>query len=123
MNDTTNSALQAGRLIVGNDSSEDRKCGMHVVELCVAHASGFIVRMKNKQIVDDFPACVAFRDTIRNFVLLFSERKAKGRFVKYSKFVKRIGETPIRIMMPNKTRVAGKFRMYEGALHSHSAIV
>ena len=42
VNDTTNSALLAGRLIVGCDDSGT--CGMHVVELILKHGTGQIIR-------------------------------------------------------------------------------
>jgi hypothetical protein len=123
MNDTTNGALKSGRLIVGDDDSEDVLCGMHVMELVVGHASGFIERRKGKKVIDEFPESKDFRDRVKTCVKQFSDRHAKGRMEKFNSFVRNnLGQKPFRVQLPNKTRVAGNFRMYEGAIRCHHAL-
>ena len=123
MNDTTNSALKAGRLIVGNDKSENVLCGMHVVELVVGHASGFLERTVDKGVVDSNKPCHEFSKRVRKVVKQFSDRKTKGKMERYIDFCKNnLGFGTIKIPLPNKTRVAGNFRMYEGLLRNHYAV-
>ena len=123
MNDTTNSALKAGRLIVGDDKSENVLCGMHVVELVVGHASGFLERTVGKVVVDENKPCLEFSKRVRKCVKEFSDRKTKSKMERYQDFCNnKIGLKPIKIPLPNKTRVAGNFRMYEGLLRSHYAV-
>jgi hypothetical protein len=123
MNDTTNSALKAGRLIVGNDKSENVLCGMHVVELVVGHASGFLERTVGKVVVDDNKPCHDFSKRVRKCVKEFSDRKNKNKMERYMEYCKtHLGYNGIKIPLPNKTRVAGNFRMYEGLLRSHTAV-
>lgn len=124
MNDTTNSALKAGRLIVGNDKSENVLCGMHVVELVVGHASGFLERTVGKVVVDENKPCLEFSKRVRKCVKQFSDRKTKSKMEHYQEFCSSLaGFQAIKIPLPNKTRVAGNFRMYEGLLRSHCAVV
>jgi hypothetical protein len=123
MNDTTNSALKAGRLIVGDDKSENVLCGMHVVELVVGHASGFLERTQGKKVVDHNKPCNKFCNRVRKCVKEFSDRKTKSKMDRYTTFCKTyLGYQPIKIPLPSKTRVAGNFRMYEGLLRSHTAV-
>jgi hypothetical protein len=124
MNDTTNSALKAGRLIVGNDKSPNVLCGMHVVELIVGHASGFLERTVNKVVVDDNKPCLNFSKRVRKCVKQFSDRKTKSKMEMYQEYCKtNMGfHTSLKIPLPNKTRVAGTFRMYEGLLRNHHAV-
>ena len=124
MNDTATAALKAGRLLVGTNDAEDRLCGMHVVELVINHASGYIERKKKKVVVDSFPECLALKDKVRAMAKQFADRKAKGRIEKFNAFCdKHMAFTPIKMPLPNKTRVAGNFRMFEAALRLHHAIV
>jgi hypothetical protein len=123
MNDTTNLALKAGRLIVGNNQSENVLCGMHVVELVVGHASGFLERTVDKVVVDHNKPCRAFSKRVRKCVKQFSDRKTKSKMERYIEFCKtNLGFTALKIPLPNKTRVAGNFRMYEGLLRNHYAV-
>ena len=52
-NDTTVTALLAGRLIVG--CNDPGTCGMHKCELIMKHAMGQLTRKCNKQVVNSFP--------------------------------------------------------------------
>jgi hypothetical protein len=124
MNDTTNSALKAGRLIVGNDKSPNVLCGMHVVELIVGHAAGTLERTVNKVVVDSNKPCLQFSKRVRKCVKQFSDRKTKSKMEMYQEYCKtNMGfHTSLKIPLPNKTRVAGTFRMYEGLLRNHHAV-
>jgi hypothetical protein len=54
----------------------------------------------------------------------FSDRHAKGRIEKFQAFcLKNLGYKCIKVPLPSKTRVAGNFRMFEGTLRCHHAIV
>jgi hypothetical protein len=124
MNDTTNSALKAGRLIVGDDKSPNVVCGMHVVELIVGHASGFLERTANRVVVDSNKPCLQFAMRVRKCVKQFSDRKTKSKMERYQEYCSQnMGfHTALKIPLPNKTRVAGTFRMYEGLLRNHHAV-
>jgi hypothetical protein len=114
VNDTTSSALAAGRLICGDNSMENGSCGMHETELAVNHAAGFVIRKKrNEGIVDSFPACDDFRKRAKEISKYFVDGKSKARWDKYEKFCYDQGLQPVRLILPNKTRVAGTHRMYE----------
>jgi hypothetical protein len=123
MNDTATPALKAGRLLVGTNTTENRLCGMHVMELVINHASGFIDRRKGGRVSDSFPACNELKNRVRICAMQFANRKAKGRIEKFNAFCKKsLGYLPIKVPMPNKTRVAGNFRMMEGLLRNYHAV-
>ena len=58
INDTTNSALAAGRLIIG--TKDNGGCGKHEAELIIKHATGQVVHCRNHSIVDSFKECDDF---------------------------------------------------------------
>jgi hypothetical protein len=73
---------------------------MHVIELSVNHAAGFVKRSKNK--------CENFRHGIESMVQWIGNNKAKDRYDKYAAHIlDTAGINAIRVPVPNKTRVAG----------------
>jgi hAT family C-terminal dimerisation region len=125
MNDTANTALKAGRLLVGTNDSEDRLCGMHVFELVINHASGFVQRRKAGEVSDEFPECKdLMQERAKDAAKQVSDRHAKGRIAAFNKYCKEnLHYLPIKILMGNKTRVAGTFRMSECLLRNHHALM
>lgn len=127
INDTTNSALAAGRLIVGggiDGMTESGSCDMHKGSLVVNHASGFLVRKKKKAVVDSFPECVDFRNKVRQMVQYVCDQKSKDRFKRYSAIVKeKMKCDVIHMPVPNSTRTNGVFIMYEAVLRSYWALL
>jgi len=96
---------------------------MHVVELVVGHASGFIERTVDRVVVDSNKPCHDFSKKARKCAKQFSDRKTKEKMEMYTAFCStNLGCTPTKIPLPNKTRVAGNFRMYEGLARNHYAI-
>jgi hypothetical protein len=123
MNDTTLGALKAGRLIVGDNNAEDVLCGMHVMELCIGHAAGYIERSKKGVgVVDSFPFCKEFKEKVKLCAKQVGDRHAKVRMEKFNKFTRLQGMEPIRVQFPNITRVAGNFRLAAIVLRLYQAI-
>jgi hypothetical protein len=121
VNDNTNCALKAGRLIVNTEISG--KCGMHEADLITKHATGQVVRTRGRLVVDSFPTCENFRSKIRDMVRWLVDRKAKTRFPLYHTFVHdKLKFKAIRLTLPNKTRVAGTIIMYRDCLRSCSCL-
>jgi hypothetical protein len=83
INDTTNSAVAASRLIA--DTGEKGTCEMHVYELVQKHMTGQVKRTLNKIVVDKFTACVElwFGVCVKVTVYLMNG-KVKGLFNAYS---------------------------------------
>ena len=123
MNDTATPALQAGRLLVGTNTSENHLCEMHVMELVINHACGFIERRKGGRVSDSFPPCNKLKNRVRICAMQFGNRRKKGRVDHFKAFcLKTLGYVPIKVPIPNKTRVAGNFRMMEGLLRNYHAV-
>lgn len=118
VNDTTNSALKAGRLIVGSDKSGS--CGMHQCELITKHATGQAVRRHNRVEVDSFPECEALRLKAKKFCSWLINKKSKSRLRAYNEFTSIGGKSkPIKLTVPNDTRVSGVMTMYQNLLRSY----
>lgn len=126
INDTTNSALLAGRLIVGggiDGKCESGTCLMHRGSLAINHAGGFLTRSKSGAITDSFPQCSKFRRNVHDMVSYLMDRKAKDRWKRYSAAVNTSYKCdPIIIPTPNKTRVNGVSLMYDAAIRSCHSI-
>ena len=58
VNDNTNSAILAGKYLVGNDKTG--KCEMHKAELILKHATGLATWKKKGQVVDSNPTFSSF---------------------------------------------------------------
>ena len=107
INDTTNSAVMAGRLIVGGGiyhTIEGGTCGMHVAELASNHGGGFLERKVNKKVVDHFKDNVEFSLVVRKMVKWIINKKAKHRMQTYRKVLEDAkGWNVIAPSYPNKT--------------------
>ncbi len=66
INDTTNAALAAGRLIVG--TNKNGTCDMHQLDLVTEHATGQAVRKRGGVIVDQFVECEGTRKSVFKLV-------------------------------------------------------
>ena len=114
VNDTTNAALKAGRLIVG--CKDSGTCGMHKCELILKHATGQLVRKKNKEAVDPFPILENLRKKARKFASYLMDRKSKSRYKVFHEFVvnKRGSKKgALHLELANDTRVSGTIFMYQ----------
>ena len=106
VNDNTNSALAAGRLITGKD--ESGHCGMHHAELVLKHATGQARRVRRRKVIDHFDEMEAFRKKVKKAATWLVTKQFKSRYASYASFVQnQLLYTPIRIVVGNDTRVAG----------------
>lgn len=126
INDTTNSALAAGRLIVGggvDGTVESGTCYMHRGALAINHASGFLQRSVNRKVTDSFPQSANFKKKVKEMVSYIMDKKSKEKNKRYASFVRKHFKTePIVLPVPNQTRVTGTSMMYEAALRSCHAL-
>jgi hypothetical protein len=118
INDTTNSALKAGQLLSSNRNLNTRNtCFMHSQELAVTHALGIRSRSRNKVITDSFTRMKDLIKKVRTLCTAISDRKSKGKQKQYKKFVlERFKVDAPSFVLPNDTRVAGTFLMFESLL-------
>jgi hypothetical protein len=113
VNDTTNSALMTGRMMAGVDGT----CVMHEVDLVIKHALGVVKRRKRGVgVVDSFPDCEAFRKKVKKCLSYLMDKKSKSRYAKYEIMMKTSGRRAVKLFMPNSTRVAGTYLMYQSAV-------
>jgi hypothetical protein len=121
MNDNTNCALAAGRLIV--NTTVNGRCGMHESDLITKHATGQVVRKRNHVIIDSNPACEDFRKKLRAIVKWLVDKKNKNRYSDYQQYCLKVFQyQSIKLSLPNKTRVAGTILMYHDVLRSFHAL-
>lgn len=128
INDTTNAALAAGRLIMGggvdDGATESGSCDMHRGALAINHASGFLQRSKGGAVVDSFPDSADLYRKVKLMVSYLTDLKAKDRLKRYTSVVlgPPLNTTTINLPIPNKTRVNGTFIMYEAVIRSYHAL-
>ena len=121
INDTTNSALAAGREIVGTD--ENGGCGMHEAELIIKHATGQVERRCNRTVTDHFRNCEGLRKKSRKMISWIVSPQFKNRYQKYHDFIiSTMKWKPFKVILGNDTRVAGTNIMYQGLLRSYCAL-
>ena len=104
VNDNTNSAVLAGKYIVGNQTGG--KCDMHRAELILKHATGLAIRRRGGRVIDQFPG---FVDTYKKALKLASilMTKRKKRFQALRDYATKNHQVVVEIRMPNTTRVLG----------------
>jgi hypothetical protein len=113
INDTSNSAVLAGKQIAG--TNVPGTCDMHVFELALKHATGMKSRSKNKVICDQNPEFVALHDKFNTLVSWITNKKAKSRFCKYSE--SHSGQVIV-LEQPGDTRVSGISTFCEDLIRS-----
>jgi hypothetical protein len=112
INDTTNTSLVTGRLIVVTDGT----CNMHLPNLACDHVTGKRKRTVNKEIVNSFEECEDLRLAVRQMIGYVWNKKAKSRIINYEKRNEQIGYNVIKVGIDNDTRISGYARMYQQAL-------
>ena len=105
VNDNTASAVLAGKYITG--SSNVGKCDMHKAELVLKHATGLVVRTRDKRVVDDNKAFVELYSEFKNFAAWLMSKKANHRFDTVRTEMERMNQSVVQIPLPNETRVSG----------------
>ena len=110
--DTTSSAILTGALVGGEDNVGE--CDMHVASLLLRHTSGKLVRTRNKQAVDAFPA---FRTVFDKFLAL---AKLISKHNIFDAHAMQNGRGNVRkIPLPGDTRVAGELIMIQAMLREN----
>ena len=105
VNDNTASAVLAGKYITS--SSAVGKCDMHKAELVLKHATGLVVRTKNKEIIDDNKSFVELYTEFKKFAAWLMSKKANHRFDNVREDMERMNQSVVQIPLPNETRVSG----------------
>jgi hypothetical protein len=127
INDTTNSALKAGLMLSSGrcPSEKGTTCFMHAQELVVKHALGLSIRKgRNGSADDTFDSGVNLRNRVKAWLSKIMDKKSKTRFNKYKDYCKsRLGIDVLRFKLPNETRVAGVYLMYQSALRSRKTLI
>ena len=104
VNDNTNSAVLAGKYIVGNKTGG--KCDMHRAELILKHSTGLAVRKKKGEVVDSNEEFMTVYRKFFKFAAWMMSSRAK-RFEKLRSYALKHGRKVIKVSMPNTTRVGG----------------
>src|SRR5687768_10010907 len=96
---------------------------MHAQELCLKHAIGVAVRTENRQIVDSYPKGKALRDKCKLLASKIGDKKAKARWVEAIKISKETWDVvPIKLCVPNNTRISGMFTLFQSILRMKNLI-
>ena len=127
VNDTTNSATLAGRLLQCTNTfvlgvEGRRTCSMHTNDLVTKHATGMVVRKVNNVISDSFDALQAMVKEVKDAGSYLMEKRAKNRWANFVRVGKMVGFTATKIELPNKTRVSGLYRMLISFLRNRRLI-
>ena len=92
---------------------------MHEAELIIKHATGQVVRRRNRSIVDSFKECDDFHKAARKMIHWIVSPQFKSRYMAYQESVsKGMKWHPFKVVLGNDTRVAGTNIMYQGLLRS-----
>ena len=116
VNDNTNSAVLAGKYIL--EHRGEGKCDMHKTDLVLKHATGLVVRTRNKQTIDSNPSFTSLYKTIREFVSWLMNKVARSRYNNLKQHCATKNRRVIEIPLPNKTRVAGVAIMYKALIRN-----
>ena len=111
VNDNTNSAVLAGKYILGNKTGG--KCDMHRAELILKHATGIAVRKRRGEVIDENPSFLRVYKIFLKFGSWLMSGRAK-RFDLVKDYAEKNGKAIIEIPMPNQTRVGGCGIMFHG---------
>ena len=114
VNDNTNSAVLAGKYIIGQDRAG--KCEMHKAELIIKHATGLARRKKGGKVTDEFPEFVDVYKKFHKFASWLMSSKARSRFDDFRKYAQSINMVVIEIPLPNLTRVGGCVILFQALL-------
>eukprot|EP00171_Calliarthron_tuberculosum_P005324 IDg5324t1 len=107
-------ALNVGEILVG----EKGTCAMHQVDLVMEHATGIVTRRQRNEVVDAFEACEVVRKKVHKTARWLIENKSKKRFAMYHDCCLEYGRHALKIPVPNSTRVAGTWLMYNGIVRA-----
>ena len=121
INDTTNAAVAAGRLIAA-DNHNTPTCQMHTMSLVYSHAIGKLTRSINRVVVDSFDEGERLRCTLHKLFSFIWNKRAKRRAATYHLRNEVVGHKTVRCPIDNVTRINGTHRMYEFALRSKFCI-
>ena len=78
VNANTNSAILARKYILNHRG--EGKCNMHITDLILKHATGLVIRTKNRVMVDSNPLFIAIYNKFREFTNWLMTKIAKGRY-------------------------------------------
>lgn len=125
ISDTTNSALKTGREISQMRNLDTKNtCYMHTQELVVTHALGIRTRTNRDGLKDTFPAMRDLIQKVRILCSTISNKKSKNTFKLYKKFIRETFKEDVRaFVLPNDTRVAGVFLMFESLIKQKDYVV
>jgi hypothetical protein len=104
-NDTTNSSVKVGFLLTG----EKGTCAMHTTA-AIAHWArnwNFAKEQSAGQVHDSF---VPLKDLFKELLDAagwLNNKKSKGRYLRYSKLMVKLGRRARKLVVPNSTRVSG----------------
>ena len=118
MSDTCSAALATSAIIAqGRRCVDGQTCVMHAQELVLKHAIGVAVRMKGKQVVDEFECGLLLRDKAKVVASKLYNKKAKGRWKEIEAISQRVFSVkPIKPVVPSETRISGVFALFQSLI-------
>jgi hypothetical protein len=124
VNDTANGAKLTGRLLAEFRVAEGgTTCIMHTTELVMKHAIGLSTRRAGGQVCDSFAPGKDLRDVCKGLAAKVMDKKAKGRFLEYEDLGKKTwGVSPIKLKVPNETRVGGVYILMVSLLRAKNLL-
>jgi hypothetical protein len=126
VNDNANSAKFVGRLLASNRGPIDSKstCIMHTGNLILEYALGVRNRRKNKTEQDLFLAGNEILKKVQTVIQTMMNKRNKAIFHAYSIVCKeKFGGDALKFILPNETRVAGKYLMLQSLVRQREAFV
>ena len=114
VNDNTNSAVLAGKYILGTTNAG--KCDMHKAELVVKHATGIAERTEAKKVVDTNLPFRALYKKFHKFASWLMSKRSPARWNNFKNFCLQNNSVVIEIALPGDTRVAGVEIMFQSLI-------
>ena len=114
VNDNTNSAVLAGKYILGTKAGG--KCDMHKAELVVKHATGIAERTEAKKVVDTNIPFRALYKKFHKFSSWLMSKRCPARWSNFKNFCLHNNSVVVEIALPGDTRVAGVQIMFQSLI-------
>jgi hypothetical protein len=125
VNDNANAAKFVGRIIASNriPVNSQSTCIMHTGNLILEHALGLRPRLRSKE-PDVYVEGAKMCKDVHTALSIIMNKRNKKIFEDYTKICKDTFQSKsVRFMLPNETRVSGKYIMIQSLLRQHRAFV
>lgn len=102
---------------IRDEETKDGQCDMHLGALAAGLALSLVERRRDKKVINRWEPFMGLYIKLKKVIKYMFDKKNK-RFVQYERVLKKLGQEVIRVLIPNKTRVAGALLIVQGSLRS-----